>query len=92
MVVPVSTLGTAVRIDADQQVTQGKAQGVHLVFSYSPSAGAPEQTIDQTAYLSEGKDAVYLLVIRCSTACYDYHRDEITTVTSSYTIREDRSG
>jgi hypothetical protein len=65
---------------------------VHLVFSYAPEAGAPEQTIDQTAYLSEGNDAVYLLLVRCSTACYDNHRDEISTVTSSFTIQEGRSG
>ena len=92
MVVPVSTLGSSVRILRDETVTQGKATGVHVVFSYAPTAGAPEQTIDQTAYLSEGNDAVYLLLVRCSTACYDNHRDEISTVTSSYTIQEGRSG
>lgn len=92
MVVPVSTLGSSVRILRDDIVTQGGASGVHLVFSYAATAGAPEQTIDQTAYLSEGKDAVYLLLVRCSTACYDNHRDEIDTVTSSYTIQEGRSG
>ncbi len=92
MVVPVSTLGSNVRILRDETVTQGKATGVHVVFSYAPTAGAPEQTIDQTAYLSEGNDAVYLLLVRCSTACYDNHRDEISTVTSSYTIQEGRSG
>jgi len=88
----VSTLGSSVRILRDETVTQGKATGVHVVFSYAPTAGAPEQTIDQTAYLSEGNDAVYLLLVRCSTACYDNHRDEISTVTSSYTIQEGRSG
>jgi hypothetical protein len=35
---------------------------------------------------------VYLLLVRCSTACYDNHRDEISTVTSSFTIQEGRSG
>jgi hypothetical protein len=30
--------------------------------------------------------------VRGSTACYDNHRDEIYTVTSSYTIQEGRSG
>ncbi|MFN8167211.1 MAG: hypothetical protein U0S36_00340 [Candidatus Nanopelagicales bacterium] len=92
MVVPVSTLGTQVKVVTDEKVSQGGASGVHLVFSYAPEAGAPEQTIDQTAYLSEGNDAVYLLLVRCSTACYDNHRDEISTVTSSFTIQEGRSG
>jgi hypothetical protein len=92
MVVPVSTLGSTVRMLRDDAVTQGGVSGVHLVFSYAAAAGAPEQTIDQTAYLSEGNDAVYLLLVRCSTACYDNHRDEISTVTSSFTIQEGRSG
>jgi hypothetical protein len=92
MVVPVSTLGSSVRMLRNDTVTQGGVTGVHLVFSYAATAGAPEQTIDQTAYLSEGNDAVYLLLVRCSSACYDIHRDEITTVTSSYTIQEGRSG
>ena len=43
------------------------AEGVHLVMSYTPASGAPEETIDQTSYLSDGKDAVYLLVVRCTT-------------------------
>jgi hypothetical protein len=92
MVVPISTLGTGVRVRTDEEVSQGGARGVHVVFSYAPVEGAPEQTIDQTAYLSEGNDAVYLLLVRCSTVCYDNHRDEISTVTSSYTIQEGRSG
>jgi hypothetical protein len=92
MVVPVSTLGSSVRVLRDETVAQGGAQGIHLVFSYAATAGAPEQTIDQTAYLSEGNDAVYLLLVRCSTACYASHREEIGTVTSSYTIQEGRRG
>ena len=92
MVVPLSTLGASVQVTTDTALTQGRATGVHLVFSYSPGAGLPEETIDQTSYLSDGKDAVYLLVVRCTTTCYDAHRDQIAAVTSSYTIQEGRSG
>lgn len=92
MVVPVTALGSAVRVRTEEPVRQGGADGVHLVFSYSPGSGLPEETIDETSYLSDGKDAVYLLVVRCSTTCYDAHRDQIGTVTSSYTIQEGRSG
>jgi hypothetical protein len=92
LVVPVSTLGKQVTLVRDDTVTQGGAKGVHLIYRFTPSAGAPEETVDQTAYLSAGNDAVYLFLVRCTTACYDNHRDEIDSVTSSYTIREDRSG
>jgi len=92
LLVPVSTLGKAVHVTTDDVLRQGSVSGVHVVFSYAPSAGQPEETIDQTAYLSDGTDAVYLLVVRCTTACYAEHRAEIESVTSSYTIQEDRHG
>lgn len=92
LLVPVSTLGPAVHVTTDEVITQGSLSGVHVVVSYASARGAPEETIDQTAYLSDGKDAVYLLVVRCTTTCYTEHRDEIRAVTSSFTIQEDRSG
>jgi hypothetical protein len=92
LLVPVSSLGKAITITTDETLRQGSVTGVHLVFSYVPAVGRPEETIDQTAYLSDGSDAVYLLVVRCSTTCYAAHRDEITAVTSSYTIQEARRG
>lgn len=92
LVVPVSTLGTQVDIVSEEKVSQGGAEGVHLVLRYVPGAGLPEETIDQTAYLSDGKDAVYLLVVRCTTTCYDQHSGAIRSVTSSYTIQGDSSG
>ncbi|MFN8156733.1 MAG: hypothetical protein U0R68_04905 [Candidatus Nanopelagicales bacterium] len=92
MVIPVSTLGTAVTVKKEEALTQGGAEGVHLVMSYTPASGAPEETIDQTSYLSDGKDAVYLLVVRCTTTCYDAFSDQIRSVTSSYTIQGDTRG
>ncbi len=92
MVVPVSTLGTQVHVQTDEKVTQGSVSGLHLVFSFVPKPGLPEETIDQTAYLSDGKDAVYLLVVRCTTDCYRSNADAIRSVTSSYTIQEGRRG
>ena len=92
MVLPVSTLGSAVTIRREDALTQDGAEGVHLVMSYRSAAGAPEETIDQTSYLSDGKDAVYLLVVRCTTSCYDAYADQIRSVTSSYTIQGDTRG
>jgi hypothetical protein len=92
MVVPISTLGTQVDVLSEDKVTQGSATGVHLVFAFTPKPGLPEETIDQTAYLSDGKDAVYLLVVRCTTDCYRANAGAIHDVTSSYTIQEGRRG
>jgi len=92
MVVPVSTLGSSVEILSDAKVSQGSAHGVHLVFSYDPGSGRASQVVDQTTLVSGGDDAVYLLLVRCSTDCYAKYRAEITSVTSSYTIQEGRNG
>lgn len=92
MLVPLSTLGDQVTVSRDETVTQGTATGVHLVFSFKPTPSSPQETVDQTAYLAGNRGAVYLLVVRCSSACYEQHRADIDTVTASYTIQEGRRG
>ena len=92
MVVPLSTLGSSVTISKDVKISQGGAHGVHVVFSYVPASGGAEETIDQTALFSGGKNAVYLLLVRCSSTCFEQNRDAIDSVTASYTIQEDQNG
>ena len=92
MVVPISTLGSNVKILKDAKISQGGANGVHVVFSYTPASGEDAETIDQTALFSGGKNAVYLLLVRCSSTCYEQNRDAIDSVTASYTIQEDQNG
>jgi hypothetical protein len=92
LLMPVSSLGDKVDVRSSQSVAQGGAKGVHLVLSYKASDNAPEETLDETAYLSAGNDALYLLVVRCTSTCYDRNRTDIDTVTSSYTIKEGSRG
>jgi hypothetical protein len=92
LLLPVSSLGDQVNVRSSEPVVQGKAKGLHLVLSYKASDNAPEETLDETAYLSEGNDALYLLVVRCTSTCYDRNRTDIDTVTSSYTIKEGSRG
>jgi len=92
LVVPVSTLGDQVTVRTSEELTQGTASGLHLVVSYRRTPTAPAETVDETAYLSAGNDALYLLVVRCSSSCYERNRADIDTVTSSYTIKEGSRG
>ena len=92
MIVPISTFGDQVQIQTDSKITVGGAQGVHIVFTYQPAGKQVSETLDQTAVLSGAKSAVYLLVVRCSTECYNKNRDAITAVTASYTIQEGHHG
>lgn len=96
LVLPVSTLETQARddfvLDTDERIEQSTFQGRHLVFRYRESADGPEQTVDQTAYLDPGGTKVYLMVVRCTTACFDAHRAAITSAVSSLTLKEVRGG
>lgn len=61
--------------------------GVHVVFRYS-FAGGPPQMIDQTVYVNDDASKVYIFMVRCSTECYMQRQQEISTVVSSFTVRE----
>jgi hypothetical protein len=92
MIVPISTFGSQVQIQTDAKVSLGSAQGVHVVVSYLPAGKQVSETLDQTAVLNGAKNALYLLVVRCSTKCYNKNRDAIAKVTASYTIQEGHHG
>jgi hypothetical protein len=62
-------------------------RGVHEVFQYKVEGG-PLQTFDQTAYTNKDGSKVYLMLLRCSSACYQARHAELETVTGSFTIKE----
>jgi hypothetical protein len=73
---------------SDDVLTPGDGlRGVHSVFRYS-LGGGPPQMMDQTAYLNDDASKIYVLLVRCSTTCYKDRHGEISTVVSSFTIRE----
>jgi hypothetical protein len=62
-------------------------RGVHEVFQYKVGGG-PLQTFDQTAYTNKVGNKVYLMLLRCSSACYQARHAELESVTGSFTIQE----
>jgi hypothetical protein len=62
-------------------------RGVHEVFQYRVSGG-PSQTFDETAYTNEDGSKVYLMLLRCSSECYQARRSELDSVVASFTVRE----
>ncbi|MDT7706749.1 MAG: hypothetical protein QOG20_2356 [Pseudonocardiales bacterium] len=72
----------------DDVLTPGSGvRGVHDVFRYS-IAGGPPQMFDQTVYVNDDASKVYMFFVRCSTECYMQQQKEISTVVSSFTVRE----
>jgi hypothetical protein len=70
---------------SDYDVRAPNGTGVHVVFSYDLGKG--REVFDQTALLGSKKTRVYLLLIRCSQACYDSTRAQIDDVVAHFTVK-----
>ena len=46
------------------------------------------QTFDETAYTNKEGSKVYLMLLRCSSSCYQARQAELESVISSFTIQE----
>ena len=77
-----------IAVMSDDVLTPGTGvRGVHTVFHYRVANG-PLQVMDQTLYLNDDASKLYLFFVRCSTECYQQRQKEITSVVSSFTVRE----
>jgi hypothetical protein len=70
---------------ADYDVHAPNGSGVHVVFSYDLGKG--REVFDQTALLGSKKTRVYLLLIRCSQACYTANKAQIDDVVAHFTVK-----
>ena len=73
-------------IDDEVVTPRAGLRGVHVVFNYT--LGTALQTFDQTAYVNDDASRIYLLLVRCTAACYDERRAELREVVRSFTVRE----
>ena len=70
----------------DEEKVEKGARGIHSVFQFTQTDGT-SQTIDQTSLLSTDHATIYVLLIRCSTSCYDKQRGALEKIASSFTVR-----
>jgi hypothetical protein len=83
-----STTFTDFKLVSDSVLTpKSGLRGVHEIFQYKVEGG-PSQTFDQTAYTNKDGSKVYLMLLRCSNACYQARHAELESVTGSFTIQE----
>jgi hypothetical protein len=60
--------------------------GVRVIYDYELPNGVLH-TFDETALLNNDSSTLYLLLIRCSTACYRERAAELDTIATSFTVR-----
>lgn len=62
--------------------------GVRVVYDYELGNGVLH-TFDETALVNNDNSKLYLLLIRCSTACYRDRSGELETIATSFTVRSE---
>ena len=68
-------------------VTSGQGvHGVRVTFDYTFPDGSTD-TFDQVAFTNADDTEIYLLVLHCTSACYQHNLSEIDTVMKSFTVR-----
>ncbi len=70
----------------DEERVEKGARGIHSVYQFTQTDGT-KQTIDQTSLLSNDHSIIYVLLIRCSTSCYDKNHAELEKIAASFTVR-----
>jgi hypothetical protein len=79
---------SAFALMTDEVLTPGDGlRGVHSVFQYRLQGG-PAQVFDQTVYANDDASKLYMFYVRCSLQCYEERQQEISSVVSSFTVRE----
>jgi hypothetical protein len=72
-------------INDDYEVVQKGGRGVHTVYDFV--VDGVSQTIDQTALMSLNGQKIYVLVMRCTTTCYDKNITVLSKISKSFTVR-----
>jgi hypothetical protein len=71
---------------SDQNLTLSQGvHGVREIYDYTDAGVA--DTFDEVALTNADETVVYLLVLHCTTSCYNNDQTEINDVMSSFTVR-----
>lgn len=73
------------KIIDDYEVVQKGGRGVRTIFSFTHKGIS--QTIDQTSLMSNDGQKIYLLVMRCTTKCYEENSNALSKISKSFTVR-----
>ena len=73
----------------EKEVVLNKARGLQTIFSFSPKDGNNE-TVHQTALLSEDRSSIYFFLVRCTTECFDQSQKQVDEIVKSFTVKGSR--
>lgn len=70
----------------EQEIITDTAQGLRTVYSFSPKGGENE-TVDQTALLSNDRRSIYFFLVRCTTECFTESESAVNEIVQSFTVK-----
>lgn len=70
----------------DFEVVQKNSRGVRSIYSFAGADGI-EQTVDQTAIVSNDRSKIYVLLVRAKAKAFREKSKELTKIADSFTIR-----
>lgn len=96
LILPVTDLisGTSTIVDEfqlldEQEIVIDAARGLETLFSFTPKGGANE-TVHQTALLSNDRKSIYFFLVRCTTECFNESEETVNAIVDSFTVKESR--
>jgi hypothetical protein len=72
----------------DYEVVQKGGRGVRTIFSFVHNGIS--QTIDQTSLMSNNGQKIYILVMRCTSKCYQKNSKALSKISKSFTVRGEK--
>lgn len=81
-----STADHQFNLKDDFEVVQKNSRGVRSIYSFAGSDGL-EQTVDQTAFVSNDRSKIYVLLVRATASEFKSLNKVLTKIADSFTIR-----
>lgn len=70
----------------EQEVVTEQARGLQTTFSFTLKNGGNE-TVHQTALLSNDRGSIYFFLVRCTTECFDESQETVDEIVKSFTVK-----
>ena len=72
----------------DEFTQSGGFRGLRFTFNAQVPNSSTFVTFDQVAIVDAKTEHLHLMVVSCSSACYDREKDTISTIMDSWTVKE----
>lgn len=81
-----STIVDEFQLLDEQEIVTDNSRGLRTVYSFTPKGGENE-TVDQTALLTNDRRSIYFFLVRCTTECFTESQSSVDEIVQSFTVK-----